>query len=59
MAKKTVKKSKKMDKKLVAAKQKHEVKAAAKATKSTPKKVVLAVEKVGHSRKKVYAELKD
>lgn len=52
------KRGRNQDKKLVAGKQKHEVKLVAKKTKKSAKKVRAAVKKVGHSRKKVEAELK-
>lgn len=51
------KKSKKMDKLLIAAKQKHEVKHAAKKTGKSQKEVRASVKKVGRSRMKVYDDL--
>ena len=51
------KKSRKMDRKLVAAKQRYEVAPLAKKTKKTQKEVREAVKKVGHSRKAVEKEL--
>lgn len=55
----TKKKPKKMDAKLVAAKQKSEVKYTAKKNKVSAKKVREAVKAVGHSRKKVNKKLQD
>jgi ACT domain-containing protein len=55
---KSKKTSRKMDRKLVAATQDHEVKHLAKKTKSSKKKVKEAVKKVGHSRKAVEKSLK-
>lgn len=56
--KSTTKKGRSQDRKLVAGKQPHEVKAVAKKTKKSAKKVRAAVKKVGNSRKKVLDELK-
>ena len=52
------KRGRSQDRKLVAGTQKHEVKTVAKKTKKSQKAVKAAVKKVGHSRKKVEAELK-
>jgi hypothetical protein len=51
------KRGRKQDRNLVAATQPHEVKRVAKKTKKPAKAVRAAVKKVGHSRKKVEAEL--
>ena len=57
MSFKKTKRGRKQDRKLVAAKQLHEVKVVAKKKRVSQKKVRAAVKKVGHSRKAVEKEL--
>jgi len=54
---KVKKKTRHMDSKLIAAKQPHEVAYAAKKSKKSAAAVRKSVKKVGHSRKKVMADL--
>jgi hypothetical protein len=55
--KSTTKRGRQQDRKLVAGKQKHEVKAVSKKKRVSQKKVREAVKRVGHSRKAVLKEL--